>query len=198
MLTQIFAANTKYFTPYWIGGPKNISYVGSSMHLFQNLKFSTASRISQHIRHADLHRQCIPHKCKQPLLYGSICHDIHKLFFLPITYVYVSIPKHSMLPLQKIELNIIRAVNSSLNVTGRGIPKTFSGKNMKKIRIKNNRASKRRRTLNRLTSPHIFDKELSGKPTMFFYEPGKYWYNHCALFKSNKKIMHVDVLNKSL
>ena len=68
LLTQIFAANTKYFTPYWIGGPKNISYVGSSMHLFQNLKFSTASRISQHIRHADLHRQGIPHKCKQPLL----------------------------------------------------------------------------------------------------------------------------------
>ena len=35
LLTQIFAANTKYFTPYWIGGPK-ISYVGSSMRLFQN------------------------------------------------------------------------------------------------------------------------------------------------------------------
>ena len=36
LLTQIFAANTKYFTPYWIGGPKNISFVGSSMCLFQN------------------------------------------------------------------------------------------------------------------------------------------------------------------
>jgi len=35
LLIQIFVANTKYFTPYWIGGPK-VSYVGSSMLLFQN------------------------------------------------------------------------------------------------------------------------------------------------------------------
>ena len=43
---------------------------------------------------------------------------------------------------------------------------------MKKIHIKNNRACKRRRKINKLTSPHIFDKELSGKPTMFFMNQG--------------------------
>ena len=67
---------------------------------------------------------------------------------------------------------------------------------MKKIHIKNNRACKRRRKINKLSSPHIFDKELSGKPTMFFYEPEKYWYNLCALLKFVKKLMHVDVFKQ--
>ena len=31
---------------------------------------------------------------------------------------------------------------------------------------------------------------------MFFYEPGKYWYNLCALLKFVKKLMHVDVFKQ--
>ena len=55
----------KFNVPYWMhmGGPNSLSYIGSSIHLFQNYKFSRshASRIKQHITHAENHKVAVPH-----------------------------------------------------------------------------------------------------------------------------------------
>jgi len=155
VLISIFIANTNFLTPYWLGGPNSLSHVGSSIHLFQNLKFSMTSRISQHIRHADLHRQALIHKCKQPLLYGAICNNIHRLFFLPITFVSIPTDKHSCHALRRIEHNIIKAVNNPLNVIGRGIPARFSCKHSPKIKIKNSLQVKRRNSVKRKTQKKL-------------------------------------------
>ena len=66
-LFQIFCANKNFNVPYWMGGPYNLSYLGFSIHLFQNQKISYESRVKQHITHAEKHRSASPHTCKQPL-----------------------------------------------------------------------------------------------------------------------------------
>jgi hypothetical protein len=116
----------------------------------------------------------MPHKCKQPLLHGAICHDIQKLILLPITYVYISSCTKSSHALRKIETNIINAANAPLNVIGRGIPTKFSWKSISKIKIKNNLPCKQRRKIVKQRPLESFDRELSGKPTVFFQDKGKF------------------------
>ena len=67
VLSQVFSANSLFNIPYWLGGPSGQSYIGSSIHLFQNSKMSLDSRVKEHITHADNHRIAKHHKCKQPL-----------------------------------------------------------------------------------------------------------------------------------
>ena len=70
-----------------MGGPYNLSYLGSSIHLFQNHKFSCESRVKQHITHAEKHRSATPHTCKQPLLYGAMGINLELWYTLPIANI---------------------------------------------------------------------------------------------------------------
>ena len=86
-LFQIFNANEKFNVPYWMGGPKNLSYVGSSIHLFQNYQFASDSRVKQHITHAAKHRTAISHNCKLPLLYGAMGMNLDLWYMRPIANI---------------------------------------------------------------------------------------------------------------
>ena len=102
-----------------MGGPNQLSCIGSSIHLFQNYKFAHESRVKQHIMHAENHRVATPHSCKQPLLYGAMSMNLHLWYTLPIANI-TNAQYNSKKPtvLRKIELNLIKATNSPLNAVG--------------------------------------------------------------------------------
>ena len=126
VLSQVFNANSLFNIPYWLGGPSGQSYIGSSIHLFQNSKMSLDSRVKEHITHADNHRIAKHHKCKQPLLYGAMGSDLPLWFILPITNIIIGKgTSKKVRVLRNIETKFIKAVKTSLNVVGIVFPGKF-------------------------------------------------------------------------
>ena len=173
-----------------MGGPNKLSYIGSTIHLFQNYKFACESRVKQHFTHAENHREVKPHTCRQPLLYGAMGMNLHLWYTLPISNIK-NARDHSKKPtvLRKIELNFIKATNPPLNVVGLKKVVLHRGAYHSSVKIKPRASSTKLRMPKKLGS--FSYPKIDGSITWFGSITDKRWYNLVALIrhvmKSNQK-----------